>query len=144
MADIRKIDSPEILTALEKIFEKSPGSAMRKADAAVALQKIQTSWAHIVGEALATHSAPTWFDGNTLHITADHPLFASQLTMLSRPILQAVWKISGVRVTGIKPVHGKVKFALAKEEDIMSPPPTMTQKAEESPLSDWIRELESI
>ena len=69
---------------------------------------IKEKWEQIAGSILATHSVPVKKVGKVLFVEADHPVFANDLTMMKKIILEKIKNVCGNQdVDDIKVMIGK-------------------------------------
>jgi predicted nucleic acid-binding Zn ribbon protein len=57
--------------------------------------EIQEQWEQIVGSILFTHSYPLKKTGSVLYIEADHPVFANDITMMKKMIMEKIKNLCG-------------------------------------------------
>jgi len=57
---------------------------------AFSIEYIREKWPEIAGSILSTHSVPVRISGNTIYIEADHPVFANDLSMMKKIILDKI------------------------------------------------------
>ena len=69
---------------------------------------IKEKWELIAGSILSTHSVPVKKNGRVLVVEADHPVFANDLTMMKKMLLEKIRSICGNQdVDDIKVIIGK-------------------------------------
>lgn len=68
-----------------------PGKGRRR----VKLEALKTGWARVAGEEVARHSSPARFEKGVLHVSADGPSWASELSMRSAEIKRKANSILG-------------------------------------------------
>lgn len=69
---------------------------------------VKEKWEQIAGSILATHSVPVKKNGRTLVVEADHPVFANDLTMMKKMIMEKIRSVCGNQdVDDIKVIIGK-------------------------------------
>lgn len=59
------------------------------------LGQIQEKWESIAGSILSTHSCPVKKIGDTLYIEADHSVFANDINMMKKMLLEKIREVCG-------------------------------------------------
>ncbi|MCU0822810.1 MAG: DUF721 domain-containing protein [Spirochaetes bacterium] len=54
------------------------------------MEKLRARWSGFAGDIIATHSVPDRISGNVLFITADHSIFANELSLMKDSILNLI------------------------------------------------------
>ena len=69
---------------------------------------IKEKWEQIAGSIIATHSVPVKKNGRVLVVEADHPVFANDITMMKKMIMEKIRSVCGNQdVDDIKVIIGK-------------------------------------
>jgi predicted nucleic acid-binding Zn ribbon protein len=77
-----------------------------------ALSELDASWAEIVGTEVAKHCRPAKIEGRTLVVAVDHPAWATQLSFLSRAIVERATEVLGTGVLDDVKVHVRGRFGV--------------------------------
>lgn len=58
---------------------------------------VLTLWEEVVGTTIASHAKPSLLPGNTLVVTVDSPVWATEMRMCAGQVLEALGSRTGVR-----------------------------------------------
>jgi hypothetical protein len=109
----------------------------------IAAAMLETRWAEVVGEAIASHTHPEEIRFDTLHIVVDSAVWMHELSFLKKALIEKINRVLGKN--GIRNVHFKIGPLTAKPASPVNAPSLSRELGEEeivllnqllSPVSD--------
>lgn len=68
----------------------------------VGISAVVAAWDEVVGEPLASHTAPAKLMGGTLTVLVDRPVWGSQIKLMGVEICSKITSATGVPITGLE------------------------------------------
>ncbi|MDH5717173.1 MAG: DUF721 domain-containing protein [Spirochaetia bacterium] len=155
---IKKINKYDIDFFVNNLKTNIPESKVNQVKLDTAIINIKKNWPELIGYTLASHSMPVSLKGNCLFVTADHAIFAQQISLLQKEICEKISKGLLCPVNSIKTKTGQINWedlkiftekSNIKMKDIMSLTNNMAPEREQqnensNVLENLIQKLKKI
>ena len=102
LSELQKISQQDMADVMSLVLHKEKTDIKKDWLGKLDILQLSSHWSQIVGTPLDIHTKPDKIQKDTLYVKVDHPVFAQQIQINQKYILQNIYKLFHIQFTEIR------------------------------------------